>query len=83
MSYGTEAVVRFAAEARSVSLLHSVQTGSGIHQAPYPMDTIGSFDGVRRPGRESKHPSSVEVNNVGIITPLHRMSSWHRANCTL
>jgi hypothetical protein len=35
--------VQFPARARDVSLLHSVQTGSGAHPASTPMDIWGSF----------------------------------------
>jgi hypothetical protein len=47
------------------SLHHCVQNGSGAHPASYPMDTGGSFPGVKRPGREADHspPSSAEVKN--------------------
>jgi hypothetical protein len=79
MSYGMEVGVRFTANARNSPLLHSIQTGSENHQAPSPVETVGSFDRVKRPWRESEHSSSVEANNVGIITPFHGMSSWHSA----
>jgi hypothetical protein len=35
---------------RDVSLLHSVQTGSGAHPASYPMGTGGSFPGDKAAG---------------------------------
>jgi hypothetical protein len=35
--------VRFPAGAGNFSLLHSVQTGSGVHPASYPMSTGGSL----------------------------------------
>jgi hypothetical protein len=41
-----------------------VQTGSGAHQASYPMVTGGPFPGGKaRPGRDADHspPSSAEV----------------------
>jgi hypothetical protein len=42
-----------------MSLLHVVQTGSGVHQTSYPMGTGGVvFPGVKRPGREDNHSSS-------------------------
>jgi hypothetical protein len=55
--------VRFPAADENFSLHHHVQNGSGAHQAFYPMDTRGSFLGVKRPGREADHspPSSAEV----------------------
>jgi hypothetical protein len=45
------------------SLLHVVQTGSGVHPTSYPMGTGGSFPGVKRPGREADHspPASTEA----------------------
>jgi hypothetical protein len=45
------------------SLLHVVQTGSGVHPASYPIGTKDSFPGVKRPGREADHspPTSAEV----------------------
>jgi hypothetical protein len=45
------------------SLHHSVQNGSEVHSASYPMGTRGYFPGVKRPGREADHspPSSDEV----------------------
>jgi hypothetical protein len=48
--YGWTAGVRFLAERRDLSLLHSVQTGSGAHLASYPMDTWDSFPGGRAAG---------------------------------
>jgi hypothetical protein len=41
--------IRFQAGAKS-SHLHSVQTGSGAHQAFHPMGTGGDFPGLKRPG---------------------------------
>jgi hypothetical protein len=54
--------VRFPAGAGNSSLHHRVQTGSGAHPPSYPMGTMGSFPGVKRPGREADHspPSSAE-----------------------
>jgi hypothetical protein len=37
------AKVRFSAEARDFSLLHSIQTGPGAHPATCPMGTGGLF----------------------------------------
>jgi hypothetical protein len=49
------------------SLLHSVQTGSGVH----PMGTWGSCSGLKLPGCEADHSaSSVEAKNGGAIPPL-------------
>jgi hypothetical protein len=48
------------------SLLHVVQTDSGVHQASYPMDMGGGSPGIKRPGREADHspPSSAEVKKT-------------------
>jgi hypothetical protein len=53
------------------SLLHVFQTGSVAHPASYPMDTGGSFLGVKLPGLETYHspPASAEVNKLWIYTP--------------
>jgi hypothetical protein len=62
--------------------LRRVQTGSGAYPASYLMDTQGIFSpGVKRPGNESDHspPSSSEVKNGAVITPLPHISSWHSA----
>jgi hypothetical protein len=52
------------------SLLHLVQTGSGVHPASYPMGTGSSFPRVKQPGPEADHspPASSEVKNVWIYT---------------
>jgi hypothetical protein len=42
--------VRFQAGARSFSLHHRVQNGSGAHPASYPMGTRGSFPGGKAAG---------------------------------
>jgi hypothetical protein len=66
------AEVRFPAEAKEFSVLHSVQTGSGTHPDPYPNGTGGDFLGVKRPESEvDDSPSpSTEVNNDEAIPPL-------------
>jgi hypothetical protein len=46
---GWTALVRFPA-VLDLSLLHSVQTGSGAHPASYPMGTGGSFPGCKEVG---------------------------------
>jgi hypothetical protein len=40
---------------RDFSLLHSIQTGSWIHSASYPMKAVLSFRGLKRSGREADH----------------------------
>jgi hypothetical protein len=63
--------VRFPAGAGNFSLHHRVQNGSGAQPASCPMDTRGSFPGVRRPGREADHSpsSSAEVKYAWNYTP--------------
>jgi hypothetical protein len=58
--------VRFLAEARDFSFLHSVQSGFGIHPASSPLGTGVVSPAVRREGR----PSHAEVKNGGVIPPL-------------
>jgi hypothetical protein len=66
--------------ARNFSVHHRVQTGSGAHLASYPMNTRGSFPGVKRPGRETDHspPSSAEVKNEWshISTSQYAFMAW-------
>jgi hypothetical protein len=70
--------VRFPAEARNVSLLHKVETGSGAHPASYAIGTGGCFPGVKRQQREADYsPLSIaEVKNNGTIPPLLHTSPW-------
>jgi len=46
----------------------------------YPVDSGGSFRGVKRPGREDDHslPSSAEVECVKLYLHSPNMLSWHR-----
>jgi hypothetical protein len=58
---------------RVKNILHVVQTGSGTHQAFYPMDTEGlPPPEVKLPRREAdRSPSSnAEVKDGGDIPPL-------------
>jgi hypothetical protein len=59
-------------EARDFSVLHSFQTGFGIHSTSYTMgiNTGGSFLKLKRPGREPDHllPTSAEVKKIWIYT---------------
>jgi hypothetical protein len=71
--------VRSPAGAGNVSLYHSVQTGSGTHQASYPMGTRALFLGVKRSGREADHSpsSSAEVKEcVELYFHSPNASSW-------
>jgi hypothetical protein len=70
--------VRFPAEARDFSLLHSFQTISGAHPASYPV--AGCFPGYRAPGAWGwPPPASAEVNNGGFILPFPHTPSWRGA----
>jgi hypothetical protein len=52
------------------SLLHIVQTGSGVHPTSYKMGTGGTFPGLKWQGREADHspPTSAEVKKMWIYT---------------
>jgi hypothetical protein len=67
--------VRFPAEARDFSLLHS----STAHPAFCTMGTRGSLPwGVKRPEREDNRspPSGTEVKKYGAIPPIPHTFSW-------
>jgi hypothetical protein len=67
-------------QGQEFSLVHSIQTGSGVHPASYP----GALSpGVERPGSEADHspPSSAEVKKGGAIPPLpHVFMAWCLSN---
>jgi hypothetical protein len=48
------------------SLLHVIETGSGVHPFFYPMGAGRSFLGVKRLGREANHSplTSAEVKKM-------------------
>jgi hypothetical protein len=74
--------VRFPAEAGNFSLHHRVQNGSGAHPASSPISIMGSFPGVKQPGREADHssPSSAEIKEcVELYLHSPNMPSWHGA----
>jgi hypothetical protein len=58
--------------ATDFSLLHRVQTDSGVHAASYPMGTACSFLRIMRSKRETDHslPTSSKVKNGGAIPPF-------------
>jgi hypothetical protein len=62
-------------QGKKFSLLHIVQTASGVHPTSYKMGTGGSFPRVKRQGREADHspPTSAEVKKMWIYTstPLY------------
>jgi hypothetical protein len=70
--------VRFSAEARDFSLLHSVQTVSADHRASYAMGGGFLFSGLKRLEREDGRspPSSAEVKNIEAIPPIPHTSLW-------
>jgi hypothetical protein len=72
LTMGWTAGVRFPSGVRDFSILYSVQIGSGVHPASYPIFTRGSSPEVNLPGREADHspPASDEVKNGGAILPL-------------
>jgi hypothetical protein len=55
---------------REFSLLHVVETGSGVHPASYPMGPGILSQGVKRPECEADHspPTSAEVKKIWIYT---------------
>jgi hypothetical protein len=76
---GPEIAVQCLAAARDFSRLHSVETGPT--QTPLQWVSGSISPGAKRQGREADHspPSSVEVENVEAIIPLHHTSSWRAA----
>jgi hypothetical protein len=77
---------------REFSLRHRVQHCFRAHPTSYPMDTGGSFLGVKRPGHEDDHSPqhSAEVKNEWVELHLHPryvFTAWclvkHRDNFTL
>jgi hypothetical protein len=57
--------VRFPAETRDFSLLHSVKTGSVSHTASYPVGTAGCSLGLKR--QEQEPSSSAKAKNGAAI----------------
>jgi hypothetical protein len=51
---------------RDFSLHHHIQTGSGPHPASHPMDTGGSFPGIKQPEHDAGNssPSNATVMNA-------------------
>jgi hypothetical protein len=68
--------IRFPTEARDLSLLSRIQTGSEAHPASYPMDIGSPFSG----GEGDHSPlSSAEATNGEAILPLLHTPSRRRA----
>jgi hypothetical protein len=57
-------------QGQEFSLLHVVQTVSGVHPASYPMGIVAFFPGIKRTGREADYssPTSAEVKKTWIYT---------------
>jgi hypothetical protein len=54
-----------------------VQTGSGAHQASYPIGTGGFFPGSKVAGGDHSPPYNAEVNKGGSIPLLpHVFLAW-------
>jgi hypothetical protein len=71
MATSWTAGVRFFARKRDVSLLHSVQSGSGVHPVSSPV-VPGEFSlEVKWPEACGCHPlqTSAEVKNGGVVPP--------------
>jgi hypothetical protein len=53
-----------------ISLLHVVQTGSGVHPTSYLMGTVALSPGVKRPGHEAddSSPTSAEIKKMWVYT---------------
>jgi hypothetical protein len=76
MSLSKEEIVFSFSERKAFSSA-DIQTGSVAHPASYPMGTVGSFPGIKRPRHEADRspPTSAEVKNCGAIPPLPHISS--------
>jgi hypothetical protein len=61
MDYGLEGQVRFLTRIRDFSLLHSIETTSGVHAGPFSMGTGATFRGI-------------EMAGMNLITHLHLVS---------
>jgi hypothetical protein len=72
--------VRFSAGVGNFSFHNRVQTGSGVHPAPYPVGTDAASLVVKRPVHETDHspPSSAEVKNAWSCTSASQYAflSW-------
>jgi hypothetical protein len=75
---GWTAGVRFPAEARDFSLLHSVQIPYGSTQPSIQWIPGALSPGLKQLGHKADHslPASAEIKNNGAITPLPHTSLW-------
>jgi hypothetical protein len=64
---------------KTFSLLHIVQTGSGVHPTSYIMGTGGSFPGIKRQGHEADHstPTGAEVKKKNVDLYIHSPIRLH------
>jgi hypothetical protein len=62
--------VQILAQARELSLLQNIQTGSGTNSASYFKGTRSFFPGAKWPGNEADQspPSSAKIKNVWSYT---------------
>jgi hypothetical protein len=59
---------------QDVSLLHNVQSGSGAHQASYPMSTGGSFSGGKTVGAWNWDKTGILIAPVSVAS--RRATVW-------
>jgi len=70
-------VVRFLAGAGGLFLIHSVQTGSGVHPSSKTVRTGSALPGVKRPRRETDIYYLVLVLRMnGDVLPLLHITLW-------
>ena len=68
-------MVRFVAEARDFSLLHSIQPSSAAHPASYAVDIPSSLSSVKQLGCEADHsPSSSAKVRSAARPPIHLLA---------
>jgi hypothetical protein len=65
-------------QCKSLSLLHIVQTGSGVHPSSYPSSTGGFFPDVKQQGRGTDHSptASADVKRMELYLHSPHMSLW-------
>jgi hypothetical protein len=78
---GWTAGARFPAEGRDFSPFQSVHTYSGAHPDFYLIGSGGFYPGIKQQELKVDHskPSSAEVKNGGVTSPLPHTSSWYGA----
>jgi hypothetical protein len=60
-------------QGQEFSLLHVVETGSGVQPTSYPIGTGALSPGIKRQGREADHspPTSADVKKMWIYSSNH------------